>query len=47
MTTVNVNSGNIDTVWRYLTGSSHTDGMPRNLMIYNSANPSDPFNSID
>ena len=47
MTTVNVNSGNMDTVWRYLTGSSHTDGMPRNLMIYNSANPSDPFNSID
>ena len=47
MATIDVNSGNIDTVWAYLTGPSHTNGMPRNLMIYNSANPSDPFNSID
>lgn len=47
MTTVNVSSGNIDTVWAYLNGPSHTTGMNRNLMIYNSANPTDPFNSID
>lgn len=47
MATIDVNSGNIDTVWAYLTGPSHTNGMPRNLMIYNSANPSNPFNSID
>lgn len=47
MTTVNVNKGNIDTVWAYLTGPSHTTGMNRNLMIYNSANPAEPFNGID
>lgn len=47
MATTEVGSGRIDTVWQYLTGPSHTDGMTRNLMIYNSANPSDPFNSID
>ena len=47
MTTVNVNKGNIDTVWTYLTGPSHTAGMNRNLMIYNSANPAEPFNSVD
>lgn len=46
MTTVNVGKGNIDTVWTYLTGPSHTAGMNRNLMIYNSADPSNPFNSI-
>lgn len=47
MATIDVGKGNIDTVWAYLTGPSHTAGMNRNLMIYNSANPSDPFNSID
>lgn len=47
MTTVNVGKGNIDTVWTYLTGPSHTAGMNRNLMIYNSANPAEPFNSVD
>ena len=47
MTTVDVGKGRIDTVWKYLTGPSHTSGMPRNLKIFNSANPSDPFNSIE
>lgn len=47
MTTIDVGKGNIDNVWRYLTGPSHTAGMNRNLMIFNSANPADPFNSID
>lgn len=47
MATTDVSSGRIDTVWRYLMGASHTDGMSRNLKIYNSANPSDPFNSIE
>ena len=47
MATTEVNSGRIDTVWKYLMGASHTDGMPRNLKIFNSANPADPFNSIE
>lgn len=47
MATTDVSSGRIDTVWKYLNGSSHSSGMPRNLKIYNSANPSDPFNSIE
>lgn len=47
MTTVDVNSGRIDTVWKYLTGPSHTVDMPRNLMIYNSAGGANPFNSAD
>lgn len=47
MTTVNVGKGNIDSVWAYMTGPSHTAGMNRNLMIYNSANPAEPFNSVD
>ena len=47
MATTEVNSGRIDTVWQYLTGPSHADGMPRNLKIFNSANPADPFNSIE
>lgn len=47
MATTEVCSGRIDTVWQYLTGPSHADGMPRNLKIFNSANPADPFNSIE
>lgn len=47
MTTVDVSSGRIDTVWKYLIGPSHTPGMSRNLKIFNSANPTDPFNSIE
>lgn len=47
MATTEVGSGRIDTVWQYLMGASHSAGMPRNLKIYNSANPSDPFNSIE
>ena len=47
MATTDVSSGRIDTVWQYLTGPSHADGMPRNLKIFNSANPADPFNSIE
>lgn len=47
MATIDVGKGNIDTVWAYLTGPSHTNGMPRNFMIYNSADPSNPFNGID
>lgn len=47
MTTTEVGSGRIDIVWQYLMGASHSAGMPRNLKIYNSANPSDPFNSIE
>lgn len=47
MATTEVGSGRIDTVWQYLTGPSHADGMPRNLKIFNSANPADPFNSIE
>lgn len=47
MATTEVGSGRIDTVWKYLTGPSHATGMPRNLKIFNSANPADPFNSIE
>ncbi len=47
MTTISVGKGHIDTVWKYLNGSSHAPGMPRNLKIYNSANPADPFNGIE
>ena len=47
MTTVDVSSGRIDTVWKYLTGPSHSAGMPRNLMIYNSAGGANSFNSAD
>lgn len=47
MATTEVNSGRIDTVWKYLNGPSHATGMPRNLKIFNSANPSDPFNSVE
>lgn len=47
MTTVDVSSGRIDTVWQYLTGPSHSAGMPRNLMIYNSAGGANSFNSAD
>lgn len=47
MTTISVGKGHIDTVWKYLNGSSHTPGMSRNLMIYNSAGGANPFNSAD
>ena len=47
MTTVDVGKGRIDTVWQYLTGPSHASGMPRNLMIYNSAGGANSFNSAD
>ena len=47
MTTTEVGSGRIDIVWQYLMGASHAPGMPRNLKIYNSANPADPFNGIE
>ena len=47
MATTDVSSGRIDTVWQYLTGPSHSAGMPRNLMIYNSAGGANPFNSAD
>lgn len=47
MATTDVSGGRIDTVWQYLMGESHSAGMPRNLKIFNSANPSDPFNGIE
>lgn len=47
MATTDVSGGRISTVWAYLMGESHTQGMPRNLKIFNSANPTDPFNSIE
>lgn len=47
MATTEVNSGRIYTVWKYLNGPSHTPGMSRNLMIYNSAGGANPFNSAD
>lgn len=47
MATIEVGSGRIDTVWQYLTGPSHASGMPRNLMIYNSAGGANSFNSAD
>lgn len=46
MATVNVSKGNIDGVWRYMTGPSHTPGMERNLLTYNSAGGVNAFESM-
>lgn len=46
MATVSVGKGSIDTVWAYLTGPSHTSGMERNLLTYNSAGGVNAFESM-
>lgn len=46
MATVDVGKGGIDTVWRYVTGPSHTSGMERNLLTYNSAGGVNAFESM-
>lgn len=46
MATVSVSKGNIDAVWRYMTGPSHTPGMERNLLTYNSAGGVNAFESM-
>lgn len=46
MATVSVGKGSIDTVWAYLTGPSHTSGMERNLLTYNSAGGANAFESM-
>lgn len=46
MATVSVSKGNIDAVWHYMTGESHTQGMERNLLTYNSAGGVNAFESM-
>lgn len=45
MATINVSGSTLEHQWQYLTSNSHSDGMARNVVVYNSIMGADGFNN--